>query len=167
MSTPVTIADPISRPRHSLRDARPDDVPRLLELESLFPGDRLSSRQFRHHLASPAARLRVVLSEAQIAGYALILLRRDSKVARLYSMVVDPGFRRLGLAAVLLADACRQATLCGRERLRLEVRADNAAAIALYRREGWVEFGRHRAYYEDGCDALRFELRLGPNGERC
>ena len=33
-----------------LRDARLADLARLLELEALFPGDRLSSRQFRRHL---------------------------------------------------------------------------------------------------------------------
>src|SRR6202011_2581288 len=32
-----------------------------------------------------------------------------------------------------------------------------------YRQSGYREFGRHRCYYEDGADALRFEKRLIPD----
>jgi ribosomal-protein-alanine N-acetyltransferase len=143
-----------------LRDARPSDLEALLQLESRFPGDRMRRRQFRHHLASPSARLRLAMVDGTPAGYALTLLREGSTVARLYSIVVDPAWRGLGLGAALLADAQEQARKAQRTRLRLEVREDNPAAIALYRREGFVEFGRHENYYEDGCAALRFERTL-------
>jgi len=46
--------------------------------------------------------------------------------------------------------------------MRLEVHHTNHAAIARYRKSGYREFGRHRRYYEDGGDALRFEKRLMP-----
>ena len=36
----------------------------------------------------------------------------------------------------------------------LEVATGNAAALALYRREGFVEVGRRRRYYADRSDAL-------------
>ncbi len=36
----------------------------------------------------------------------------------------------------------------------LEVRADNAAARALYRATGWEEIGLRRGYYADGVDAV-------------
>lgn len=153
MPSPTPLpTDPVT-----LRDACASDLPRLLELEALFPGDRLSPRQFRHHLHSPRARLRVAEAGGGIAGYALTFLRRGSAVARLYSIVVDPLARGVGVGVALLRDACVQAGEAGRDRLRLEVREDNAAAIGLYRREGFVPFGRHVAYYADGCDALRFE----------
>jgi [ribosomal protein S18]-alanine N-acetyltransferase len=34
------------------------------------------------------------------------------------------------------------------------VRADNLAAIAFYRREGFAEIARRRSYYVDGTDAV-------------
>lgn len=141
------------------RDARHDDLPALLALEARFPGDRLSARQFRRHLQSPSARLRVLDDGC---GYALVFVRRGSRVARLYSIAVDPAARDRGLGALLLADAEAVAEVLGATRLRLEVRVDNIAAIALYRARGYVEFGRHHAYYADGADALRFEKRLAP-----
>lgn len=138
------------------RDARPSDLDGLVALEAMFPGDRLAPRQFRRHLASPTARLRVVERAGALAGYALVFLRRGTGVARLYSIAVDPAQRGAGLGALLLADAERQARDARRGELRLEVRSDNEAAIALYRRAGYRERGRVAAYYEDGCDALRF-----------
>ncbi|MGB3840666.1 MAG: GNAT family N-acetyltransferase, partial [Rhodanobacter sp.] len=48
----------------------------------------------------------------------------------------------------------------GCDRLRLEVRPDNAAAIRLYERAGFRRFGAYRRYYEDGTDAWRYEQAL-------
>ena len=47
--------------------------------------------------------------------------------------------------------------------IRLEVHHTNHAAVSRYRKTGYREFGRHRNYYEDGGDALRFEKRLVPD----
>lgn len=57
----------------------------------------------------------------------------------------------LALRAFLEAAAAR-----GAERISLEVGAGNAAAQRLYRRFGFEEAGRRRAYYADGSDALIF-----------
>lgn len=146
---------PADTPR--LRDATPADLPALLALEARFPGDRVSARQFLHHMRSHSARLRVA---DDASGYALVFLRRGSTLARLYSIAVDPAARGRGLGHALLADAERAARGAGADRLRLEVRVDNPAAIALYLSRGYEEFGRHVDYYDDGTDALRFERRL-------
>ncbi|WP_373047500.1 GNAT family N-acetyltransferase [Vulgatibacter sp.] len=64
-------------------------------------------------------------------------------------------------AAVELADGWLQL-----RRIELEVYADNAAAIALYTRAGFVEEGRHRDFaFRDGAyvDALSM-ARLRPTG---
>lgn len=140
-----------------VRDALAADLPRLLALEAMFAGDRLSPRQFRHHLVSPRARLRVIECGGRVSAYALVLLRQGSRIARLYSIAVDPALRGAGLGAALLDDALQQAGAAGRACLRLEVRQDNVAAIALYRRAGFVPFGEIPGYYEDGCTALRLE----------
>jgi [ribosomal protein S18]-alanine N-acetyltransferase len=145
----------------TLRDAQPDDLPRLLALEARFPGDRITSRQFLHHMRSHSARLRVAdILDHPVSGYALVFLRRGSTLARLYSIAVDPAARGRGLGHVLLADAERAARAGGADRLRLEVRVENTAAIALYLARGYEEFARYIGYYDDGSDALRFERRL-------
>ena len=144
----------------SARDGRPDDLPALLALEAFFPGDRLSARQFRRHLTSNSACLRVIDLGKSLAGYALLFRRRGSTVARLYSLAVAPSARGRGIGGVLLADAEAAARAAGASTLRLEVRVDNVAAIALYRSRGYREFGRHAGYYADGADALRFDKNL-------
>lgn len=142
------------------RDARPDDLPALLALEAQFPGDRLSARQFRHHLANPSARLRVLLADGRAAGYTLVLLRRGARQARLYSIAVDAAQRGRGFGETLLRDAEKIARRAGRAALRLEVRADNRAALSLYEKAGYRRFGVHRGYYDDGADAVRLEKAL-------
>ena len=151
----------VQPPAGGLRDARAEDLPALLRLEALFPGDRLSPRQFRHHLVSPRARLRV-LDERGIAGYALLLRHAQRPAWRLYSIVVDPTRRGAGLGARLLADAEALAAAAGAPALSLEVREDNAGAIALYRGRGYVETGRKAGYYDDGTAAIRLRRVLGP-----
>ena len=74
------------------------------------------------------------------------------------SLAVAPGLKGVGRA--LLAALEAEAGAAGLETMRLEVRADNARAIALYRKAGYREIGRYETYYEDGESALRFEKAL-------
>lgn len=71
--------------------------------------------------------------------------------AELLTLAVDPAVRRRGLGRALLADF---EAGCGAARLFLEVAADNAAAIALYRSAGWGEIGRRPGYYARGQGAV-------------
>ncbi|KAA2284603.1 GNAT family N-acetyltransferase [Arenimonas fontis] len=146
-------------PAARLRSARAADLPALLALEARFPGDRLSPRSFRRHLASPNARLRVLAGGGRVLGYYLLLLRRGSAWARLYSIAVDPAERGRGLGRRLLADAERQARAAGRDGLRLEVRADNGAAIALYEAAGYRRLAALPGYYQDGGNGWRYARR--------
>lgn len=141
----------------TLRTARAADLPGLIALESRFPGDRLSPRQFRHHLANPRAVLRVLADGPALRGYHLVLTRAGSRWARLYSLAVDPAARGRGLGRRLLADAERQARRAGCLGLRLEVRRDNAAANALYASAGYGRRAALPGYYEDGGDGWRLQ----------
>lgn len=143
-----------------VRDASHADLPALLALEALFPGDRMSARQYRHHLANPSARLRVAISGGALVGACVLFFRRGSTVARLYSLIVAPAARGLGLGLRLLDDTERVARARGCNRLRLEVRADNVAAIALYRRAGFLDAGLTPGYYDDGQAARRMSKSL-------
>lgn len=149
----------MSQPR--LRKAIDADLEDLLKLElRCFPGDRLSRRSFKRFLKAGPHELAVIEDAGQIIGYSLLLYRTGTSLARLYSIATNPEYRGRGLASRLLHDAHQRARQAGCVFLRLEVREDNDAAIALYRREGYLCFDTVENYYEDGCNALRFEKRL-------
>lgn len=151
------------QPRLRLRPARRADLPALLALEQrAFRGDRLSARQFRHHLGNPAAWFAVAGPPGAPLGMALVFFRRGSTVARLYSIVVAPAARGRGLGLRLLRAAEAAARQRGCRELRLEVRADNAAALGLYAGAGYRRLARLPRYYEDGGDGWRHARRLGP-----
>jgi ribosomal protein S18 acetylase RimI-like enzyme len=142
----------------SIRDAVPDDLEDLLRLEQrCFETDRLSRRSFRRWLKQGDCIFLVSWHENQLTGYALIITRRGTRLARLYSLAVDAGFQGQGLAGRLMERAEREARNRGFLYLRLEVATDNTAAIALYRKCGYERFGLYRDYYDDHGDALRME----------
>jgi ribosomal-protein-alanine N-acetyltransferase len=75
-------------------------------------------------------------------------------VGHILNIAVDPAYRRKGLGKRLLEyalDYCRQ---LGAERVELEVRTGNDAAIALYQKYGFVIRERVPLYYSDGEDAF-------------
>ena len=84
-----------------------------------------------------------------------------SKLGRLYSIAVAPHIPSRGIGPLLLAAAEAAATHRRRRAMRLEVHEHNTRAIGRYEKSGYRLFGRHRAYYDDGGDALRFEKPLG------
>jgi ribosomal protein S18 acetylase RimI-like enzyme len=149
-----------------IRDATPADLEPLMAIErEAFPGDRLSRRSLRRFMAAPTARLRVAAAPGNagrdaggaVGGYHLVLFHGGSTRARLYSIAVARARRGDGVGGRLLADAERQARAGGAAALRLEVRADNARAIAFYQRRRYRPIGQVSGYYDDGCTALRFE----------
>lgn len=144
-----------------IRHADLCDVPALLSLEErCFPTDRLSRRSLRRFARHDTALMLVDERANRIAGYGLVLFRGNSRGARLYSFAVDRDFRGVGIADALL-DACEQGGIArGMERMRLEVREDNSAALRLYTRHGYRLVAEVPAYYEDRGTALRMEKEL-------
>jgi ribosomal protein S18 acetylase RimI-like enzyme len=144
-----------------IRRARAADLARLIAIENgVFTSDRMSARQLRHHVANPGAEVLVAVRNGDIAGAAIVFFHKSHRIARLYSIAVAPEARGAGIGEALLAAAERGARARGREWFRLEVRTDNAAARRLYERRGYRVFGTKAAYYEDGCDAVRYEKPL-------
>jgi ribosomal protein S18 acetylase RimI-like enzyme len=148
----------------SVRNAERGDIDALIELEHrVFATDRLSRRSLRRFLGSATAQVLVATDGERLAGTAIVLFRPRSPVARLYSIAVAPHMSGRGVGPMLLAAAEVAALAHDCTAIRLEVHHNNHTAISRYRKSGYGEFGRHRAYYEDGGDALRFEKRLVPN----
>ncbi|SDI49396.1 GNAT family N-acetyltransferase/peptidase C39 family protein [Pseudomonas panipatensis] len=149
-----------------LRAATLDDLAGLVELENrCFDYDRLSRRNFQWMISRANAELLVAEADACLLGYVLVLFHQGTSLARLYSIALEERARGIGLGQKLL-DAAEQAAIdheCAY--MRLEVRPDNRGAIALYERNGYRPFATVHDYYEDHCEALRFEKRIRHLGE--
>ena len=88
----------------------------------------------------------VALDGERVVGWADILPDWAHALAHRghVGMGLLPAYRGRGLGTWLLSACIDKATAQGLTRIELEVRADNAAAIALYRKMGFVEEGRKR-----------------------
>ena len=145
-----------------VRRAVPADLDRIDAIEAAsFDRDRFPRRNLARMLRG--GHTRFLLAEPGAGGqggYLALNLRRNSRVARIYSLAVDPESRRQGLAEALIAAARYSAREAGCDRLRLEVRASNTAARRLYGRMGFHLRGERKDYYEDGETALLFEAAI-------
>lgn len=149
-------------PAVTVRAARAADAASLAALDerAFPPPDRFPLRVWRH-LLGPARRNRSAVAvvaqgaDDDVLGAAALLLRRNSRVARLYTVAVDPAARGLGLGRRLIAEVLAHAPRrC--DVLSLEVRAANAAARALYERLGLRAVAQLAGYYGDGAFGVRY-----------
>ena len=147
----------------TIRSGALDDLDAVYALEcAAFSADRLSRRALRRFLKASHRPVLVARIGGRLAGYILISMNARSRAARIYSLAVDANLARRGVGRELLRAGERFALAHGRAAMRLEVRYDNEAALALYRRLGYEDFGRYPGYYADGAEALRLEKRLDP-----
>lgn len=96
-----------------------------------------------------------------LRAYAVLLPGVDE--AELLTLGVASSCQRQGLASDLMRWLESQARARNFARLCLEVRPSNTAALALYRKAGFVEIGRRRDYYPAAHgreDAILMERRL-------
>lgn len=147
-----------------IRRARPADLDDLLALEhASFTTDLLSRERMRHWIGAPNGILLVAEATGAakrtfgsgVLGYVLVFTRRDSRIARIYSLAVAASTRGQGLGRRLLLGAARTSRELGCSAMKLEVAVRNAAAIGLYEKLGFVTVARLPRYYENGEHALR------------
>ncbi|MEZ5650166.1 MAG: GNAT family N-acetyltransferase/peptidase C39 family protein [Burkholderiaceae bacterium] len=152
-----------------IRRATADDLDALVALEDAsFTSDRLSRRSFRKLIGAGSAVLLVAEDSTatgrpaseSVRGYALLLFRAGTGLARLYSVAVAAGHGGRGLGRRLLEAAERAAIALDKVVLRLEVGVGNRPARALYARAGYRCVRRLPGYYENGEDGLRLEKPL-------
>ncbi|MCA8905020.1 MAG: GNAT family N-acetyltransferase [Hyphomonas sp.] len=146
----------------TIRPATEADIPALVALEQGFPEeDRFPLRTWRRLLRGHALTY-VAVSDEEITGAAVFLLREGTKVARLYSITVAPAQRGKGIAGALISAGEAGAASRGCDRLRLEVRQSNAPAIQLYERHGFRVMAHATSYYPNGETAVRMEKAVNP-----
>jgi [ribosomal protein S18]-alanine N-acetyltransferase len=149
----------------AVRPAGPDDLEAVAasEAENLGP-DAWSAELVASGIAGqlPTVRYLVAERDGRVVGHAVASITgAPGDAAELQRVAVTPASRRTGVASALL-DAVVSLAVAGRaDRLLLEVREDNQAALAFYAARGFVEVDRRRRYYRDGATAVVLRLPLG------
>lgn len=144
------------------------DAARCAALEAeLFVGDNpWTTQDFAAEFANPSTYYVGIRDGEQLVAYCGIgQLGVEDPDFEVHTIGVDPAFQRRGLGRALLAhcievvDGC-DTTIGGQ--IFLEVRTDNAPAIALYESFGFAVISTRKNYYQpSGADA--FVMRRGRN----
>ncbi|MGQ8363895.1 GNAT family N-acetyltransferase/peptidase C39 family protein [Glaciecola sp. 1036] len=142
----------------SFKKASLEHLDQLLALETQsFKTDRLSRRRFKHWIASDHGIFVVAMCDERLLGYGLVIMRKGTRLARLYSIAVSSDAQGLGIGKNLLAKLEQKSVEAGKLFLRLEVASNNTVAISLYEKSGYRKFGIYKGYYNNEIDAVRMQ----------
>lgn len=138
------------------------DAARCAELEAqLFEGDDpWPARAFLAELEAKHIRYVAARADNKVVGYAGIsrLGRKRPYEYEIHTIGVDPVYQGQGIGRRMMTDLLEYAS---GGTIFLEVRTDNAPAIALYESLGFVNVGMRRRYYRaSGADA--YTMRRDP-----
>lgn len=146
----------------SIRLATADDLAAIMAIErASFPTDAWSETMMAAELASPHGSYVVVEEAGRIVGYGGVRAVRGAADADIQTIALETAARGTGRGRMLLAALLEHAREAGAKAMFLEVRDDNTVARNLYQREGFIETGRRRRYYQpDDVDAIIMQLDL-------
>ena len=146
----------------TIRSMHWSDVQRVAALEQqLFPVDAWSPEAFWAELALvPHTRCYIVAvdSDERIVGYAGLF--NAGSDADIQTVAVAPDAQGRGIGRLLLRSLLDTARSRGSSRVFLEVRSDNASAIAMYLAHGFEQLNVRRDYYAQGVDAVVMRLMV-------
>lgn len=128
----------------TLREMTEADIPEVMRIErSIYPWP-WTAGNFSDSIGSHYY-CQVAEIDGMTAGYAVVMLAPGE--AHLLTVGIAQPFQRRGWGAVLLNRLLEMAGHAGMERMLLEVRPSNTAALALYRKCGFSRIGLRPGYY--------------------
>lgn len=143
----------------TVKAACADDLAFLADAEETVFSDAWSKTAIASHMnASHNLSLVARLGGTPVGFLFAAILPPEGE---LYRIAVLPTYRKNAVGRALLSAFHDRLRECGVTRAFLEVRANNAAAIALYRSFGYEECGIRKGYYRNPTeDALLFSFDL-------
>ena len=129
-----------------IRSAEDRDCPALAALLSQSTGLETTVDQVRARLVKSRGTEHPIVAEldGQVAGFASLKLTHclgeDGPYAEVSELFVAPLLRERGVGAALLSDLEQRARAAGASGWNVIVDAENAAAMGLYRKQGFETF---------------------------
>ena len=137
----------------TVRDWRYEDILKISQLEKeIFTEEAWSYKTLA--TVFEMQNFAGVLCEdgGEIAGYGGVTVAADS--ADIGNIAVSENYRGGGMGTAILNRLCERAKERGAEKVFLEVRVSNSAAMKLYLKCGFVGTYARTRYYPDGEDCL-------------
>ena len=136
-----------------IRKCRYEDILSVSELEKLcFKGESWSFGTIASAFENPAYCMLVAEEGGEVIGYGCTCTTLDTCV--LGNVLVAVAYRKSGIGRAILTELLSDAKERGAEKVFLEVRVSNSAALRLYLSCGFVGVHARTRYYSDGEDCL-------------
>ncbi len=126
---------------------RKEHVAQIAELEKLCFSAPWSEKSIASELENDISLWLVALEGDTVVGY--VGSQTACGDTDMMNIAVHPDWRRRGIAQILIELLIQRLKNWGCASLSLEVRASNAAAIALYEKLEFKQVGRRPNYYRD------------------
>ena len=160
------MSNPIHHPVQ-VRPATSADAPAILRIEHesfVHAGERFGDGRILYLINSPRAIVSVGIVNGRVLAWAAGFAWTRGKVpwGRIYALAVDPAARGRRLGPTLMQHMMESLRTRGAQRLFLEVRPDNHAAVRIYTRLGFMRCRTLVDYYGPGIAAERMEWQARP-----
>jgi ribosomal-protein-alanine N-acetyltransferase len=141
------------------------DVPVVTALDRAEDPEPWTEDIFRRELQLPLSYTLLAVDTREqverVAGFITYWMAADE--VQLHKIVVSRPLQRCGVARRLLREMTEQALAQNLTRVTLEVRRSNEAALALYKKFGYLVVAVRKGYYDEvGEDALIMSAELRP-----
>ena len=131
----------------------------IAQIEESCFSDAWSEKSLEDTFEYDYNHLLVEKGDGKVVGY--IIYSDVQGEAELLRIAVDKRYRKRGIAQSLMQDMLDELVESGSEKVMLEVRAHNVAAVKLYKSFGFKDiFVRENYYHNPEDDALIFQLYL-------
>ena len=144
----------------NIRQSTAEDFEALyrLDQECFTAGIAYSRRTLRAFLRLPNMMCLVSDAPDCVAGF--ILTDHDGALGHVVTLDVAAAFRRRQLGSALLAEAERLLAAAGVREMEIETATSNQAAIAFWKKHGYLASGILDGYYGKGLDAYWMTKKL-------
>ena len=122
-------------------------VMQVAALEKQCFSDPWSENSVASELNNPLSLWLVAVDDGNVAGYVGSQTVMDE--TDMMNIAVDKGYRRQGIAQMLVEALVERLKKMDSRCLTLEVRISNAPAIALYEKLGFAQIGKRPNYYRN------------------
>lgn len=138
-----------------IREIAPGEAAAAAALESeALPAKAWSERQISEACLMDGVKYLAAFEQGELVGAVSVY----AACGEIMNLSVAAGKRKRGFGGALLSAALLAAAQAGAESVLLEVRADNTAAISLYKKYGFAQVGRRKALH--GAEAYIMEKKL-------